>query len=314
MGHVTFVHGIGNKPPQDELRRIWGRALANGDAPLPLGDLGVTTRMVYWADLRYPQPDNNIAAYEGLQENNADAIDASGGEITPPTARNDEEAKFLQALRDKMTTLSDADLGSDLPPAKADVGLERVPLPWFIKKRFLAVFLRDVYDYLFDIEFAPGAGAPVHIQQAVRKRFTDALNAAEITRPHVVVSHSLGSVIAYDCLKRVPDCPKIDALLTIGSPLGIDEIRDKLQPGWTETDGFPGDTVGGQWANLYDLLDPVCGLVPGLARDFLRNGSSVVEDTAVTNDGAWRHSATKYLRQPALREKLRQMLQLGQGS
>ena len=45
MGHVTFVHGIGNKPREEDLRRLWGRALADGDAPLPLGDLGVTTRM-----------------------------------------------------------------------------------------------------------------------------------------------------------------------------------------------------------------------------------------------------------------------------
>lgn len=313
MGHVTFVHGIGNKPREEDLRRLWGRALADGDAPLPLGDLGVTTRMVYWADLLYPEPDNNIAAYEGLQEYSADAIDASGG-IAAPTARNADEAKFLQALRDKMTTLSDAEFDLESPPEGSDIGLERVPLPWFIKKQFLAVFLRDVYYYLFDGEFAPAAGEPVHIQQTIRKRFVDALNGAEVSRPHVVVSHSLGTVIAYDCLKRVPGCPKIDALLTIGSPLGIDEIRDKLQPGWTENDGFPGETVSGQWANLYDLVDPVCGLVPGLAQNYLRNGSLVVEDTAVTNDGAWRHSATKYLRQPALREQLRQMLELGLAS
>jgi len=38
--HVTFVHGISNKPPADDLLRIWGEATANAAEPLPLGDLG----------------------------------------------------------------------------------------------------------------------------------------------------------------------------------------------------------------------------------------------------------------------------------
>jgi pimeloyl-ACP methyl ester carboxylesterase len=59
-----------------------------------------------------------------------------------------------------------------------------------------------------------------------------------VTRPHIVVSHSLGTVIAYDCLKRIPECPAVDGLITLGCPLGLDEIQDKLQPGWTRADGF----------------------------------------------------------------------------
>jgi hypothetical protein len=51
MAHVTFIHGISNKPPADELLRIWRDALGNAADPLPLGDLGVTSTMVYWADL-----------------------------------------------------------------------------------------------------------------------------------------------------------------------------------------------------------------------------------------------------------------------
>ena len=26
--HITFIHGIGNKPPVDQLRRVWIEALA----------------------------------------------------------------------------------------------------------------------------------------------------------------------------------------------------------------------------------------------------------------------------------------------
>lgn len=51
MAHVTFIHGIANKPPADDLLRIWSRALADATEPLSLSDAGVTTTMVYWADL-----------------------------------------------------------------------------------------------------------------------------------------------------------------------------------------------------------------------------------------------------------------------
>jgi pimeloyl-ACP methyl ester carboxylesterase len=177
-----------------------------------------------------------------------------------------------------------------------------------MKKRFLATYLRDVHHYLFDVEFAPPGKTPVRIQQTIRQRFVDALSVSAISHPHVVVSHSLGTVIAYDCLKRIGNCSEIDALITLGSPLGLDEIQDRLQPGWTRADGFPHEKVRQGWINLFDRLDPVCGFDPELANDFRRDDIGTIEDTAVQNEGTWRHSATKYLRQPSFCSALRRML------
>ena len=61
MPHVTFIHGISNKPPAEDLLRIWRETLASTAAPLPLGDLGVTTSLVYWADLLYDAPDSDLS-------------------------------------------------------------------------------------------------------------------------------------------------------------------------------------------------------------------------------------------------------------
>ena len=61
MAHVTFIHGIANKPPPADLLRIWRETLANAAEPLPLGDLGVTSELVYWADLMYDKPDDNVS-------------------------------------------------------------------------------------------------------------------------------------------------------------------------------------------------------------------------------------------------------------
>lgn len=59
MPHVTFIHGIANKPPPDALLRIWRHALSAADG-LRLATKGVTSSMVYWADVMYAAP-----AHEG---------------------------------------------------------------------------------------------------------------------------------------------------------------------------------------------------------------------------------------------------------
>ncbi|HEY6641452.1 hypothetical protein [Povalibacter sp.] len=312
MPHVTFIHGIANKPPADDLLRIWRRTLADAAEPLPLGDLGVTSSLVYWADLMYGDPDSDLSAHEGVLENTPQAVDASGGE-SPPQPRNAEEAAFLARLRSEMTELSDAEMAApDAPavPAQPQGALERVPLPWFLKKRIMNAFLRDVHHYLFDVEYAPPGRSAVHIQQTIRQRFIDTVCDAAVTRPHIVVSHSMGTVIAYDCLKRVGTCANVDGFITIGSPLGLDEIQDKLRPEWNRANGFPRSKVARDWVNIFDRLDPVCGFDPALANDYRDNDVGTIKDQVVVNDGAWRHSATKYLRQPVFGATLRGMLDL----
>jgi pimeloyl-ACP methyl ester carboxylesterase len=124
----------------------------------------------------------------------------------------------------------------------------------------------------------------------------------------VVVGHSLGSVIAYDVLTG-PDAPVVDALITLGSPLGLSEVQEALAPPWTSFDGWPARCLPrGPWTNIADRLDPVCGADPSIAGDFRRAGSRVVVDDLVHNGGSWRHSVTKYLGQPRLRLALAEAL------
>lgn len=119
----------------------------------------------------------------------------------------------------------------------------------------------------------------------------------------------MGTVISYDCLQRVADCPAVDGFMTIGSPLGIDEVQDKLQPGWTCDDGFPAKVRGG-WVNVFDSLDPVTGFDGDIANDFKKGGSEIIEVINEPNWGKWRHDISKYLRGPKLRASLAKLLDL----
>jgi len=311
MPHVTFIHGISNKPAADELLAIWRRALGDGgDEPLRLGTLGVTSSLVYWADVLYTEPDPDVAAHEGVLENTPAAVDGSGDPPLPKPV-SPESAAFIEALRHHLTDFTDEEIGTapQAPEPTGTKGLERVPLPWFIKKRIMAAFLRDVHHYLFNVEFSPRPGDRYRVQEEIRNRTVDLFKQAG-SRPHIVVSHSMGTVIAYDCLKRVADCPEVDGLITLGSPLGLDEVQDKLRPEWSRSEGFPTEKMKGDWVNVFDRLDVVCGLDPNLGNDYQRNGAQSVKDIAVENSGAWRHSATKYYRQAKLRRELRRVLGL----
>ena len=75
----------------------------------------------------------------------------------------------------------------------------------------------------------------------------------------------MGTVIAYDCLKRVADAPVVDGLITHRQP-----PRHRRGPGPAASRSgaairdTPFEKVRGRWVNVYDKLDPVAGFDPKL--------------------------------------------------
>jgi hypothetical protein len=311
MPHVTFIHGIANKPPQEQLLDLWIRSLADATG-LDLGAEGVTSSMVYWADVMYKDP---LAETETESaESEAVAVQQEEAPEVSVDLANADEVAWTASLAAKLAVPIAAEAVVDpaaLAPTPVKETLERIPLPWFVKERLMKVLLRDVHHYLFNVKYDPGRGTTYQVQDEIRSRTIKALQeGAAKPGPHVVVSHSMGTVIAYDCLKRVADAARVDGLMTVGSPLGLDEIQDKLHPEWTPDNGFPFERVQGGWVNVYDKLDPVAGFDPILANDYRRDKNKVVDDLNEQNYGSWRHDITKYLRGENLRAKLRGLLKL----
>ncbi|MBY4616152.1 hypothetical protein [Rhizobium redzepovicii] len=306
MPHITFVHGIGNQPEQSFLLSAWNAALFNGAAGKTSKWHGTTSSMFYWADILYSSPAPNVADFETSQFN------LTSGEPIQ-TLRSGNEIEFISGLALKIGgTLAAAELVSQIPPnrAKAGLSVERVPLPLWGKKYFLNVFLRDVHHYLFNERFSPRPGENYAVRDEIRKRFRASVQGVSDPQ-HIVIGHSLGSVIAYDCLKCLPDMPTISNLVTIGSPLGLDEIQDELRPSWSREDGYPSKTVLNSWINVFDRLDPVDGFDPFISDDFMLAGKPAVKDIEVINEGAWRHSILRYLGKDAVRNALVGMLSVG---
>lgn len=148
----------------------------------------------------------------------------------------------------------------------------------------LALFTRDVYHYLRN------PGARDQIENGVRR-------AMEPGVPTVVVSHSLGTVVAYNLLKREGQQNGwvIPLFVTLGSPLAVTAIRRAVAP-----NRHP-ECVG-TWFNALDERD-VVALYP-LDDAHFPTDPAVENKTDVDNPTENRHGITGYLGDPVVAARI----------
>jgi pimeloyl-ACP methyl ester carboxylesterase len=124
----------------------------------------------------------------------------------------------------------------------------------------MKTFARDVYLCFYS-----------DLGDAIRRRLREEL-AAAAGKQIAIVSHSLGTVIAYDVLMR--SSAKVELLITMGSPLGLSPIRREI-----ERAAFP--TGLHRWLNAFDGTDPVTLPVQEIGNIYTRGGAHLVIDRMV---------------------------------
>jgi hypothetical protein len=306
---VAFIHGLSNKPEHKYLHALWKRKL--GQEGFDLDDNGVESSLIYWADVLYGSPDTDLAAYESAATGDELLAEAQTAVTIAPDKLPPDERAFVERLSHEIG-LTDEDFDPAALPSGEREALryERIPVPAWLRNRLMGKFVRDAHLYFFNKEFTPRSGETFLVRDELRQRFIDALKTLKSgAQPVVVVSHSMGTVIAYDCLMHEDDCPPIDGLVTVGSPLGLDEVQDFF-PKWTRENGFPAAKLRGPWVNVFDRLDLVAAADPCLANDYRHEGRAVVEDLEEPNWGQWRHSISKYLQGRRFRTRLAQLLKV----
>src|ERR1700730_3653625 len=103
------------------------------------------------------------------------------------------------------------------------------------------MFLADVHDFLYDTDLR------AHMEQTLLDRM------AAGGGPFVVVAHSQGTMIAYDVLRRLNRAQvQVPLFVTIGSPLGLSEVRDELQHWSGAADKLPFPPCVDTWVNVAD--------------------------------------------------------------
>jgi hypothetical protein len=317
---VVFVHGLAKKPPPEKLREIWLWALER-DNPKPevfgasnrgivLADQGVEAPLfTYWADVFYGTDyDTDYQdQYENAKESVIDPINlgAVTGRLNLPKPSTPREARFLTKLEAELEAKVKAQAvdGLDTGTAPASAAHATAPgqfeiaswLPGPVKEAIIRKAAMEAYYFLFDKEYERSDGARYKVRNELRNRLLDNLRAAKASAEKVViVSHSMGTMIAYDVLRNIADCPQIETLITLGSPLGITEVQDELRAFDVDEVDFPAAKLG-RWINVYDPRDPICGLDPRFANDYKPVDGKKIEDIEESNWGDWRHTITHYL-------------------
>jgi len=144
-----------------------------------------------------------------------------------------------------------------------------------VSQRVIEDFMRDVYLYT--------------TQPIVRDAIDDIVGGAVNEKPCVVIGHSLGSVVGYHVLRTDRRALKVQAYVTVGSPLAIRAVRDRFRP-----IAFPAPAKA--WYNAFDPKD-VVALYPLDAANFPVN-PAVENYGNVRNATDNRHGIIGYLDDP----------------
>jgi len=272
---VVYVHGAGNKPPRDDLKLAW-------DLDLFGRDMGQQTRMAHYADLLHGAP--GAIGPDACTQDEALAALVAAADAASDEALASDEAELLEGLTPRgqqlalSLSMSMAAQAASQPPTAEESLTGILPLPPSLRRLLLRQLLRrlipDADAYFFTDRREP-----------IRDRLRQALDA--VAGSTVVISHSLGTVIAYDVLSEAGSAGRaVPLLVTLGSPLGYTEIQDVV----TKPLRLPQPVH--LWANFADPVD-VVALDTTLADEF--QGAPRIIDARVNNPSPNSHAACGYL-------------------
>lgn len=280
---ILGIHGLANKPPKEEKQAWWAAAIREGlRRNLGADRPDLPFEFVYWADLRYDAPlseDRNREPYYPVRGRGP--FPSADGACAPTLT--DRLYRVVEWMQEKTGRLVLDDL--------------------IIEHR-----LDDLWGYYEDRAF----------REAARDRLREALEQ-HAGRPLLIAAHSMGSLIAYDVLRRLERdgrCPRIEHLVTMGAPLGLAEIKHHLAE---EHGGLRVPDAVARWSNLGDRED-VATVGTTLAESYAPNAAGIgVTDCPVINGyrrprgGVNPHKSYGYLRTPEFSRAVAAFLD-GQGA
>ncbi len=133
-------------------------------------------------------------------------------------------------------------------------------------RRVMKNLVEDVYFYFY------GTRDVERIRDAILDRMGAML--AEF-KPHVIIAHSWGTVIAYDYFANRGYSGEVEALITMGSPLGNEWVQEHLG-----TTAYP--PAVHRWLNIFDAMDPATWPDRRISNDLPgEHGEHIIRDVEI---------------------------------
>lgn len=289
VGTIVYVHGIGNKPAASVLKCQWDTALFGA----PMGD---RTRLAYWVDRnRYPVPETSSCA-----DKDTPAATSAGPDMRA-LAESEAEAepeldaqsrRVMAALERRLHQAEEGPAGTEAKVLPLPEGMRR-----WVTRLLTKLFLKDVRDFFFDPDK----------RRLMERSLLDRLEVGG--GPFIVIGHSQGSMIAYHVLRQLQKADyDVRLFVTIGSPLGIQEVQDVLGKIGPDKSLAVPECVD-RWLNIAERLDPVA-LDADISNDYAKNSRGVAVENMVglQINPEWDsnpHSGTGYLSIDVVRKAVR---------
>jgi hypothetical protein len=207
MAHVVMCHGIGYQYKHRETSLTdWYDALRTSmtDAALPVPGPEHVSAVFYGNCYRGLKPGKSVAVAEDEFE---DIPNLRSGDVRDPF-----EVALLEAFAEGTEEPEAGGKGLAQAALRRLARSERFGRP---PEKVVIWLVRQVRRYLDPDDV---------VRACAQQRFERVVTPD--TR--VVVAHSLGSVVAYEALCAHPEW-NVDTFVTLGSPLGLGVIRDRLQ-------------------------------------------------------------------------------------
>ncbi len=216
---LTFIHGINQAGRQEAgLKSDWETALLNAWTVAGLTKPEYDIRMPFYGD-------KIIEMIDEVRGSSGNVLSRGAGNYVS-FSETERELVFELAKRAGAT---EAEIETQTDRAVIDRGPAnwewvQAAARWLSKK---APWLgNSSLEYLPIIREADAYLTRPHIRNAIDAMTIPHLEGEET----VVVAHSLGSVIAYKLLRHLGKKAIVNLLITLGTPLGIDVVKDHLKP------------------------------------------------------------------------------------
>lgn len=268
---ILGIHGLGNKPDQDTLSKWWQLALKEGldrhgfETDLPV------FKMVYWADILYPQPlDKNIE-----DPDDPSFIDEKYTKGEPDYKRR--QYRFRKSILRYFGKLLYRIFLNE------DYTLRYSFIPDYILRKYFTEL--NIY---YNEKCKNKDPEECRKKELIKQRLADALDEHK-NDEIFLIAHSMGSIVAFDVLSFFAPRVNVHTFITIGSPLGLPLVVSKIAAqyknnpsGTKEMVTPPG--IYGNWFNFSDVLDKIT-LNYKLSRRFKFNKNAIKpRDFGVAND------------------------------
>jgi len=287
---IIGIHGLGNKPPKPILEKWWKMAILEGLKANNFSTDLPTFELVYWADITHQDPLNELE-----KDPHSPFFVKERYETAPKDFQienHNTQKKVLDFIGRQLTRIF----------LNEDFSLNHSYITDVIVKRFF----KDLEIYY--TENCPGEDDKLcKAKDLIKERLITVLKKYK-GDDIMIVSHSMGTIIAFDVLGfEVPEIP-VNTFITMGSPLGLPVVISKIAAEQMQTlhitDHMITPTaVTKNWINFSDVTDKVA-FGYKLAEDFSENKNGVKPvDIVVVNNYELNgkknpHKSFGYLRAP----------------